>query len=202
MPRIQAATVAEHRQAQRRALLDAARAILSEQTGAAPTLAEVAARAGLARPSVYQYFGSRDELFEAVLADALPRWSARITERMAAADDPGAKVLTYALVNLELVDEGEHAVVQGLSTYIAPDALAAQGRAIHDELRTPLIAALTELGAPDPATTAELINAVVLTASRMVENHSPVDTVAARVRELLTPYLRHAAAGPHTPDGT
>ncbi|PPJ23939.1 TetR/AcrR family transcriptional regulator [Nocardia nova] len=201
MPRIQAATVAEHRQAQRRALLDAARALLSEQTGAAPTLVEVAARAGLARPSVYQYFGSRDELFEAVLADALPRWSARITERMAAADDPGAKVLTYALVNLELVDEGEHAVVQGLSTHIAPDALAAQGRATHDELRTPLIAALTELGALDPATTAELINAVVLTASRMVENHAPVDTVAARVRELLTPYLHHAAAGTHTPDG-
>ncbi|MDR7171427.1 AcrR family transcriptional regulator [Nocardia kruczakiae] len=200
MPRIQAATVAEHRQAQRRALLDAARAILSEQTGAAPTLAEVAARAGLARPSVYQYFGSRDDLFEAVLADALPRWSERIAERMAAADDPGGRVLAYAMANLELVDEGEHAVVQGLSTHIAADALAAQGRAIHDELRTPLIDALTELGAPDPATTAELINAVVHTASRLVENHTPVDTVAARVRELLSPYLRHAAAGPHTPD--
>ncbi|OXR44053.1 HTH-type transcriptional regulator BetI [Nocardia cerradoensis] len=201
MPRIQAATVTEHRQAQRRALLDAARAILSEQTGAAPTLAEVAARAGLARPSVYQYFGSRDELFEAVLADALPRWSERIAERMAAAGDPGGKVLAYAMANLELVDEGEHAVVQGLSTHVAADALAAQGRAIHDELRTPLIGALTELGAPDPATTAELINAVVHTASRLVENHTPVDTVAASVRELLDPYLRHTASGTHTPGG-
>ncbi|WP_036500142.1 TetR/AcrR family transcriptional regulator [Nocardia aobensis] len=202
MPRIQAATVAEHRQAQRRALLDAARAILSEQTGAAPTLAEVAARAGLARPSVYQYFGSRDELFEAVLADALPRWSARIAERMAAAGDPGGKVLAYAMANLELVDEGEHAVVQGLSTYVAADALAAQGRAIHDELRTPLLDALTELGAPDPATTAELINAVVHTASRLVENHTPVDTVATSVRELLSPYLVHTASVSRPSGGT
>ncbi|WP_227983083.1 TetR/AcrR family transcriptional regulator [Nocardia spumae] len=189
MPKIQAATVAEHRQAQRRALLDATRALLAENPGVAPTLGEVATRAGLSRPSVYQYFGSRDALLDAVLADALPRWSARIADRMAAADDPGGRVLAYAHANLELVAEGEHAVVQGLSTLVAADTLAAQGRAIHAELRTPLIAALAEFGAPDPETTAELINAVVHSASRMIENDAPLADVAARVTELLGPYL-------------
>lgn len=192
MPRIQAATVAEHRQAQRRALLDAARAILAETPGAAPSLAEVAARAGLSRPSVYQYFGSRNDLLDAIMADALPRWSARITDGLAATTDPGAQVLAYARINLELVAEGEHAVVQGLSTLVSADTLAEQGRAIHAELRTPLLRALTDFGAPDPDTTAELINAVVHTASRMIENGAAFDTTWARVRDLLAPYLTPA----------
>src|SRR5690606_19635538 len=55
MPRITAPTVAEHRKAQQRALLDAAREILAE-TGRPPTFTALAERAGMARPSVYEYF--------------------------------------------------------------------------------------------------------------------------------------------------
>lgn len=193
MPKIQAATVAEHRQAQRRALLDSARAILAENPGVAPSLAEVAARAGLSRPSVYQYFGSRNDLLDAVMADALPRWSARISESLSDIADPGAQVLAYARANLELVAEGEHAVVQGLSTLVSADALAEQGRAIHAELRTPLLRALADFGAPDPDTTTELINAVVHTASRMIENGASFATTWERVCDLLAPYLTPAS---------
>lgn len=71
MPRIQAPTVAEHRAAQHRALVDAARQILAE-TGRPPTLARVAARAGLARPSLYQYFRSAEDLLNAVVEDVFP----------------------------------------------------------------------------------------------------------------------------------
>ena len=53
MPRITAPTVAEHHAKQRRALLDAARDLLAE-TGAEPSMAAVARRAGLARSSIYQ----------------------------------------------------------------------------------------------------------------------------------------------------
>jgi AcrR family transcriptional regulator len=75
MPRITAATVAEHHTQQRRALLDAARAILAS-TGKAPTMSEVGRRAGLARSSVYQHFASPDELLEAIVADVFPDWAA------------------------------------------------------------------------------------------------------------------------------
>ena len=50
MPRISQPTVAEHRAARVRALLDAAHDLLLE-TGEAPSLSAVAERAGLARTS-------------------------------------------------------------------------------------------------------------------------------------------------------
>ena len=52
MPKISAATVVEHRAAQRRALLDAARDLIAEAPDRVPSLADVAVRAGLARSSV------------------------------------------------------------------------------------------------------------------------------------------------------
>ncbi|HLU31431.1 MAG TPA: helix-turn-helix domain-containing protein, partial [Acidimicrobiia bacterium] len=61
MPRIKAETLAEHRELQRRAVLEAARDLLAE-TGKAPSLAEVGERAGLARSSMYHYARSRDDL--------------------------------------------------------------------------------------------------------------------------------------------
>ena len=95
MPKIAAPTVAEHRAAQLRALLDAARELIRED-GSGLTLAAVAARAGLARSSVYQYFRSREELLDAVVADVVPRWSARITAAVATAASPEDAIVAYA----------------------------------------------------------------------------------------------------------
>ncbi len=104
MPRIDAPTVVEHRAAQRRALLDAAHALLSEAPGpAAGGLGEVAAKAGLARSSAYHYFRSREDLLSAVVEDMFPRWNDKIVEAMAGADDP---VWAYVEANLQLVADG------------------------------------------------------------------------------------------------
>ncbi|MGV9665963.1 TetR/AcrR family transcriptional regulator [Nocardia niigatensis] len=188
MPRIQAATLAEHREAQRRALLDAARAILIGDPARPPTLTEVAARAGLARSSVYQYFSSRDQLLAELLADTFPQWARRVSERMAAASGPAEQVLEYVRVNLELVASGEHALARVLSTVIDDD-IAAYSHELHEELRTPLIAALGTVGAPDPAATAGLIDGIVYAASRMLESGQDVDRTVTAATELVAPYL-------------
>ena len=65
MPKISAPTVAEHRARQRAALLDAARVLLEEQGYPALTFGALADRTGLARPTVYEYFGSKDDLMVA-----------------------------------------------------------------------------------------------------------------------------------------
>ncbi|MFE3260891.1 TetR/AcrR family transcriptional regulator [Nocardia sp. NPDC059091] len=188
MPRIQAATLAEHREAQRRALLDAARAILTEDPARPPTLTEVAARAGLARPSIYQYFSSRDQLLAELLADTFPQWARRVAERMAAASGPADQVLEYVRANLELVASGEHALARVLTTIIDDD-IAAYSRELHDELRTPLIGALETAGAADPAATAGLIDGIVHAASRMLESGQDADRTVTAATELVAPYL-------------
>ncbi|MHB1489676.1 bacterial regulatory protein, tetR family [mine drainage metagenome] len=189
MPRIKAATVVEHRAAQRRVLLDAARAILAE-TGDIPSLAAIASRAELARPSVYQYFRSRQDLLAAVVEDTFPRWSHRITAAMDGAGSPGEQVLAYVEENLQLVADGEHAVARALAAAAPGDVILERSRVMHAQLRTPVVDALRSHGAVDPEATADLVNALVMTGSRMIEAGTDVVEVRRRVTELLAPYLR------------
>jgi len=189
VPRIEAATVAEHRARRHRALLDAARTLLAEPgRSVGPGLGEVAARAGLARSSVYQYFGSRDELFDAVVAELLPGWAAHVQDRMARTATPGGKVRAYVESNLELVAAGDHAVLRGLAA-VAPAALAHSAAVLHEQLRQPLERALAETGEEDPAGMSELVHAVVLTASRLVEEGRPLAEVTRLCDRLLAAYL-------------
>ncbi|WP_445153791.1 TetR/AcrR family transcriptional regulator [Arthrobacter sp. Hor0625] len=188
MPRISAATVAEHRAAQERALLDAAHELLQE-TSEAPTMAEVALRAGVSRPSVYQYFGSRQDLLQALVRDIFPRWTERVTGAMADAPTEADRILAYATANLDLVAEGAHAVGAALAA-LAPGAeLDEQATRMHRQLQEPLIATLTELGVADAESVAEMINAVVHAGTRMLESGQTVAQVHAHLKTLLGPFV-------------
>ncbi|MEV4103792.1 TetR/AcrR family transcriptional regulator [Nonomuraea sp. NPDC049649] len=189
MPRIQAPTVAEHRAAQHRALLDAARQILSE-TGRPPTLTQVAARAGLARPSLYQYFRSPGDLLNAVVEDVFPRWSARVAAAMDAAATPADRVLAYVLTNFELITEGEHALASLLAEVAPGDTVAEQSRAMHQQLLEPLVEALHHLGVRAVPETAEMINAIVFAGSRLIESGTDLQTTWESARTLLEPFVR------------
>ncbi|MDR2255694.1 MAG: TetR/AcrR family transcriptional regulator [Arthrobacter sp.] len=189
MPKISAPSVAEHHAAQVRALLDATRELLRE-SGKAPSMAEVAGRAGLARSSVYQYFSSRQALLEGLVKDVFPRWAARITAAMAAAPNPADAVLAYASSNLDLVADGEHAVGAALATLAPGEAIGAEAHSMHQQISEPLAEALSTLGVPDPEGVAELINAVVHAATRRLEAGASREEAQASVAALLGPFVR------------
>lgn len=189
MPRIDAPTIAQHRAQRRRALLDAARALLAENPHRIPTLAATATRAGLPRSSVYEYFPSQRDLLLELVQEVLPNWSRRVTSAIAAADGPGEKVLAYATANLRLVAEGEHALATALIQSVSGEQVDASTRHMHEQMSQPLVAALADLGLSDPSVTAGLISSVVYTASRMIEEGSDAASIEARVRELLGPFL-------------
>ncbi|MEV4322353.1 TetR/AcrR family transcriptional regulator [Microbispora rosea] len=191
MPRIRASTVAEHRAAQHRALLDAARQILAE-TGRPPTLTRVAERAGLARPSLYQYFRSSEDLLNALVEDVFPRWSAGVAAAMDAAATPGDRVLAYVLTNFELISEGEHALATVLAEVAPGDTVAEQSRAMHRQLLEPLVRALRDLGVSAVPETAEMINAIVFAGSRLIESGTDLQTAWESARALLEPFVRTA----------
>jgi AcrR family transcriptional regulator len=95
MPRISAATVAENRDLRRGALLDAARAILTEEGSAGLTMSAVAAAAGLSRPAAYEYFGSVDELVAHLVVGEMVAWRESIDRELAAAADLETCVAVY-----------------------------------------------------------------------------------------------------------
>ncbi|MEU8178404.1 helix-turn-helix domain-containing protein [Microbispora hainanensis] len=189
MPRIRASTVAEHRAAQHRALLDAAREILAE-TGRPPTLTRVAERAGLARPSLYQYFRSSEDLLNALVEDVFPRWSAEVAAAMDAAATPADRVLAYVLANFELISEGEHALATVLAEVAPGDTVAEQSRAMHRQLLEPLVEALRDLGVSAVPETAEMINAIVFAGSRLIESGTDPRIVWESAQALLEPFVR------------
>jgi AcrR family transcriptional regulator len=196
VPRIRAATVAEHRATQLRALLDAGRRIVAG-TGRPPTLSGVAAAAGLARSSVYEYFSSADDLLAALVEDITPRWTARIRAEVAQADSPGGAVLAYVHANLAQVAEGEHAILAALAALAPGQVTAERAQAMHEALLGPLLEALEALGVPDVALVADQIDAVVRAASRQIEDGTAdLPRTWAATRSLLEPFvLARAGAG-------
>lgn len=189
MPKISAATVAEHRAAQRRALLDAALEILAETPEQAPSLGDVARRAGLARSSVYNYFDSRDDLLHAVVVDLFPRWNKRVVEAMDEVSDPTERVLMYIDVNLQLVAEGEHAIVGALATF-TPQAFSDESmHAMHQDLVLPLLEALRARGVADPELDAELVTALMHKGTELIESGRGLDEVRTSIRRVLTTAL-------------
>ena len=204
MPRIQAPTVAEHRARQRRAILDAARAHLAEE-GRAPSLAQVGARAGLARSSVYDYFDSRNDLLAAVVADVFPDWADQVIGSMQAADTPGEKVWAYVEANMRLFSSSEQAVARALTSVVDPTVLAEPVTRFHQSLQEPLLAALQAHGEPQPQLVADLIDSMVVRASRDVREPEPgtdpstLTTCLELLRTLLGPYLGRATPSDRRP---
>ena len=89
MPRISAGTVAEHRARQRQVLLAAARDLLVDGGYPALTFAALARRAGLARPSVYAYFRTREEVVVALCEVELPAVGAEVVRAVADGEPTG-----------------------------------------------------------------------------------------------------------------
>ncbi|MEU9856585.1 helix-turn-helix domain-containing protein [Streptomyces sp. NPDC047974] len=197
MPKIHAATVADHRSQQRAALLDAAREVLAEGDASKVTFAEVARRTGLARNSVYKYFPDRHHLLTEVVREAAPRWTERIRAALAAAGDaPEARVAAHVTVQLEMVRDGEHRVARATAGAEDAAALRAGADAAHRALLDPLVEALAELGDDAPLMTARLLQGFVNAATTALEAGADYTAVTDRTVRLAVAALRGLAPLP------
>ncbi|WP_416898467.1 MAG: TetR/AcrR family transcriptional regulator [Minwuia sp.] len=72
----------EEKAARRQAILEAARDLFAESGGEVPSVDQVARRAGLAKGTVYLYFGAKEEMFLALLTQELGDWIGSIAEAL------------------------------------------------------------------------------------------------------------------------
>lgn len=72
MPRIQADTVAEHKQLIRKRLLDAATELFADMGYEQTTFADLAAEAGVGRTTIYEYFRDKEDLLASLVEEELP----------------------------------------------------------------------------------------------------------------------------------
>lgn len=167
MPKINAPTVAEHREQRRAALLDAA-ATLIQRRGAF-TVAEVATEVGLSRSAVYEYYSSAADLIADVLVDELADWADVLDRATADVADPGERVDAWVGAVLGYVGDGRHGLVRAAGAIELPPTRRAEVQAQHRDLIRPLHAAVVDLRIPDPMAAASLVWGVVDAAITRIE---------------------------------
>lgn len=191
MPRISAPTVAEHRRRQREALLNAATDLLVQGGVSAVTPAAVGAAAGLARPSVYQYFDSAAGILAAVIEDAFPRSNAQLAVALDGITDPLEVVDCYVRETLRQAAEGAHRSAAALASAQLPDACRDRLDELHREQMAPLMRALQQQGVSEPTIIARLLGGLLQSAMRAVESGSDLQAVThatlALVRAAVEP---------------
>lgn len=151
MPRIQAATVAEHVAEQEARVFDAAVRLFIERGYDHVTLADIAAEVGLARNSLYRYFPDK--------AGILARWAHReLTERVrrseelvAGGGDVAERLSRWLDASLDYAGTPQHALVaQVLAVFPdLDDDMRAELADSHRRLAEPLDGLLREAGIDD-----------------------------------------------------
>lgn len=89
-----------------------------------PSVSEVAAEVGLARPSVYAYITSKEDLLIQLLLKVIPQWLEELEDALAKnSDSTRPSVITYVDVTLDLFLHGSHGPLM-IAAGIFPQAFA------------------------------------------------------------------------------
>ena len=205
MPRIRAATVVEHRENQRRALLDAARDLVAEGGVGALSFPALAKATGLARSSVYEYFKSRADVVEALVAHEFPAWIGEVRAAMAAEPTAERQLAAYVRRQLDLVSEPRHRALLALAGQELDGEARDRIRAAHGWLLDLGVGVLKVLGHPEPRLGAVMLQGVVDAASKRISmGGDPAEVTETAVSIVLFGGLgsarrhtqaRHAPAG-------
>lgn len=180
MPRISAPTVAEHRARRRADVLQAAEQIVVAEGSGALTVAAVAARTGLARPSVYAYFPSSEALLVALVEEGFDRWTATLRDTTAGVTAPRDWVRAWFRAASLSAARGNHLLAAALRDTPLPEDTRVRLAQGHREAAAPLVAAARDLGVTDLEGASALVQGVVATLIERVEGGADPGTEAAR----------------------
>jgi AcrR family transcriptional regulator len=177
MPKIEAATVAEHRNRQHRALLDAAQRVLLCDGVKAVTPGNVGRSVGLQRSSVYKYFASGADLLAELVEESFASWADDIASAVGSETTPSERIDAYARTTLELAAAGRHHIATALAGVDLGSNCRARIAELHRGLTAPLQAALADRGDEHPEITAALIQGVLDGTIRLLDSGRPAEDV-------------------------
>jgi AcrR family transcriptional regulator len=176
-----------------RQLVELAEQLFAERGFARTSMEELARRAGVTKPVVYELFGSKDGLFRVCVDRAIERMAGSIVEAFRSETEPEARLRAGGLAFLRFARDNR----------VAWDLMARQGR-FADQAQTvrrdqaQLIRTLMEEIAPPGTDPLELeavayaVNSAYEGAAHWMWEHpdTPVERVADWIVALLLPGLR------------
>ena len=194
MPKIQAPTVALHRELRRQQMIEAAMELALAHGAESVTVAAVATKAGLARSSIYEYFASSADLVADLVLEELDYYTRRLAVAISGASDPYRRIELWITESLRYVADGRHMLVKSLNTIDTPDERKEEIVLGHRRMMAPLMNSLTEIGLKDVRGAGVLIASVTDAASIRIdsgldaelETSSAVKFALAGLRALTT----------------
>jgi AcrR family transcriptional regulator len=169
MPKIQAPTIAAHREFRRQQLMAAAMELAIEGGAEAVTVSAVAHRAGLSRSSIYEYFSSSADLIADLVIEELEYYTARLAEAIKDATEPFEKIELWIAEGLRYVEDGRHMLVKSLNTVSTPEFRKEEISMGHRRLISPLRQALAETGIKEIASAAAFLQSITDAASVRID---------------------------------
>jgi len=169
MPKIQAPTLALHRELRRQQLMSAAMELAIADGAESITVAAVAAKAGLARSSIYEYFASSADLVADLVLEELDYYTRRLSEAVADASDPYLRIELWITESLRYVADGRHMLVKSLNTINTPDERKDEIVMGHRRMMAPLQDSLVGTGISNIRAAAALLASVTDAASVRID---------------------------------
>lgn len=169
MPKIQAPTVALHRELRRQQLMDAAMELALAGGAESITVAAVAAKAGLARSSIYEYFASSADLVADLVLEELDYYTRRLSDAVSGETDPLKRIELWVIESLRYVADGRHMLVKSLNTINTPADRKDEILLGHRQMMAPLQESLIEVGLSDIRIAAALLASVTDAASIRID---------------------------------
>lgn len=170
MPKISTQNLASHRDWRRNQLISAATEIALEESSASISIAAVAARAGLSRTSVYEYFSSSQDLVADLLIEELKNFAEHLSSAIADERDPITSLTIWIETSLNYVGDGRHLLAKSLHATTLPRERSAEIAAAHRQMLAPLGKTFAELGITDTARAFAQLQALTDVATRRIES--------------------------------
>lgn len=194
MPRIDASTLAEHRELHHARLLGAALDYISAHAVDSLTLAELAKRTGRSRASLYAYFESVEDLRAAVCEETLRSWVTDLVQEVRRATSPEDRLDRFITAQ---IDRPHDRAVDAVLVYVGAqhsEAFRARVLSATEPLTAELLAIIERLGVDPPERAATIVQGAVAAAYDQVragaDPAAVADDTVAFVRAGLAA-LRH-----------
>jgi AcrR family transcriptional regulator len=195
----------DHRSSARERLLDAANELFYAEGVQTVGIDRIIERAGVAKASLYNLFGSKEALVAAYLASRHDRTTVRLTKAIERVDDPRQKILAVFEAQTQQYEQPDF---NGCA-FIAASTEAPSGGLVEqaaDQFRAWIRAMFTDLayqaGAPDPVSLGRQLHFIydgAGLAGRM-DHHDP--GIAPAAREAVQALLDRAPSTPVSPRET
>lgn len=156
---------AQLRQERRRQILDAARQVFAEKGFAATRVSDIAARAGVSQGTVYWYFESKGDLYQAAIIHYMDAFMEPVYQVITRQDlSPEARLMAIAETTLNMLNEATGFMIlffQAMSTPDTADLLTHRLKDIYLRWIDMCVPLFQNIGDPDPKAAAQLFFCVL-----------------------------------------